>query len=123
MHIVCTDLYIYMHYVSFIYKARLYNRSYLPLYSGWNGVHLRLSRKVTHVFYQLFDSKMADDNQLWSLQKLKNYLRWSVKSVTRTEPEPEIDGNVPNRKSFIVIFFNFTMFFKNLIIYCVFLYT
>ena len=30
----------------------------------------------------------------------------------------------PNRKSFIVeIFFNFTMFCKNLFIYCVFLYT
>jgi hypothetical protein len=38
--------------------------------------------------------------------------------------EPEIDGNVPNGKSFIVdIFFNFTMFFKNFFIYCVFLYT
>ena len=32
------------------------------------------SRKVAHVFYQLFDSKMADGDQLWSVPKLKNYL-------------------------------------------------
>ena len=29
------------------------------------------SRKVVHVFYQLFDSKMADDGDLWSVPNLK----------------------------------------------------
>ena len=29
-----------------------------------NGVHLSHSRKVAHVYYQLFDSKMADGDQL-----------------------------------------------------------
>ena len=32
------------------------------------------SRKVAHVFYQLFDSKMADDGDLWSVPNLKKYL-------------------------------------------------
>jgi hypothetical protein len=30
-----------------------------------NGVHLSHSRQVAHVYYQLFDSKMADGDQLW----------------------------------------------------------
>jgi len=38
------------------------------------GFTYAFSRKVAHVFYQLFDSKMTDDYQLWSVQKLKNYL-------------------------------------------------
>jgi hypothetical protein len=29
-----------------------------------NGVHLSHSRQVAHVYYQLFDSKMADGDQL-----------------------------------------------------------
>ena len=30
-----------------------------------NGVHLSHSRQVAHVYYQLFDSKLADGDQLW----------------------------------------------------------
>ena len=30
-----------------------------------NGVHQSHSRQVAHVYYQLFDSKMADGDQLW----------------------------------------------------------
>jgi hypothetical protein len=48
----------------------------------------------------------------------------TLKSENCTFQQPEIDGNVPNRKSFIIdIFFNFTMFCKNFFIYCVFLHT
>ena len=36
-----------------------------------NGVHLSPSRQVAHVYYQLFDSKMADSDQLWSVPKLE----------------------------------------------------
>ena len=36
-----------------------------------NGVHLSHSRQVAHVYYQLFDSKMADGYQLWSVPKLE----------------------------------------------------
>ncbi len=36
-----------------------------------NGVHLSHSRQVAHVYYQLFDSKMADGDQLWSVPKLE----------------------------------------------------
>ena len=36
-----------------------------------NGVHLSHSRHVAHVYYQLFDSKMADGDQLWSMPKLE----------------------------------------------------
>jgi hypothetical protein len=32
------------------------------------------SRQVAHVYYQLFDSKMADGDQLWSVWKLENDL-------------------------------------------------
>jgi hypothetical protein len=32
-----------------------------------NGVYLSHSRQVAHVYYQLFDSKMADGDQLWSV--------------------------------------------------------
>ena len=32
------------------------------------------SRQMVHVYYQLFDSKMADGDQLWSVSKLKNYI-------------------------------------------------
>ena len=45
--------------------------------AGWyfryqvNGVHLSHSLQVAHVCYQLFDSKMADGNQLWSMPKLE----------------------------------------------------
>jgi hypothetical protein len=35
------------------------------------GVHLSHSRQVAHVYYQLFDSKMADGDQLWSVPKLE----------------------------------------------------
>ena len=34
------------------------------LFNGTNGVHLSRSRQVAHVYYQLFDSKMADGDQL-----------------------------------------------------------
>ena len=36
-----------------------------------NGVHLSHSRQMAHVYYQLFDSKMADGDQLWSVPKLE----------------------------------------------------
>jgi hypothetical protein len=36
-----------------------------------NGVHLSHSRQVAHVYYQLFDSKMADGDQLWSVPRLE----------------------------------------------------
>jgi hypothetical protein len=36
-----------------------------------NGVHLSHSRQVAHVYYQLFDSKMADGDQLWLVPKLE----------------------------------------------------
>ena len=36
-----------------------------------NGVHLSHSRQVAHVYYQLFDSKMADGDPLWSVPKLE----------------------------------------------------
>ena len=36
-----------------------------------NGVYLSHSRQVAHVYYQLFDSKMADGDQLWSMPKLE----------------------------------------------------
>ena len=36
-----------------------------------NGVHLSYFRQVVHVYYQLFDSKMADGDQLWSVPKLE----------------------------------------------------
>jgi hypothetical protein len=36
-----------------------------------NGVHLSHSRQVAHVYYQLFDSKMAHGDQLWSVPKLE----------------------------------------------------
>jgi hypothetical protein len=36
-----------------------------------NGVHLSHSQQVAHVYYQLFDSKMADGDQLWSVPKLE----------------------------------------------------
>jgi hypothetical protein len=36
-----------------------------------NGVHLSHSRQVAHVYYQLFDSKMVDGDQLWSVPKLE----------------------------------------------------
>jgi hypothetical protein len=29
------------------------------------------SRQMAHVYYQLFDSKMADGDQLWSVPKLE----------------------------------------------------
>jgi hypothetical protein len=32
------------------------------------------SRKVVHVFYQLFDSKMENGDQLWTVPKLEQYL-------------------------------------------------
>ena len=32
------------------------------------------SCQVAHVYYQLFDSKMADGDQLWSVPKLENDL-------------------------------------------------
>ena len=35
-----------------------------------NGVHLSHSRQVAHVYYQLFDSMMADGDQLWSVPKI-----------------------------------------------------
>ena len=38
---------------------------------SFNGVHLSHSRQVAHVYYQLFDSKMADGDQLWSVPKLE----------------------------------------------------
>ena len=36
-----------------------------------NGVHLSHFRQVAHVYYQLFDYKMADGDQLWSVPKLE----------------------------------------------------
>jgi hypothetical protein len=30
------------------------------------------SRQVAHVYYQLFDSRIADGDQLWSVSKLEN---------------------------------------------------
>ena len=36
-----------------------------------NGVHLSHSRQMAHVYYQLFDSKMADGDQRWSVPKLE----------------------------------------------------
>ena len=36
-----------------------------------NGVHLSYFRQVVHVYYQVFDSKMADGDQLWSVPKLE----------------------------------------------------
>jgi hypothetical protein len=41
---------------------------YITVY--FNGVHLSHSRQVGHVYYQLFDFKMADGDQLWSVPKL-----------------------------------------------------
>ena len=37
----------------------------------FNGVHLSHSQQVAHVYYQLFDFKMADGDQLWSVPKLE----------------------------------------------------
>jgi hypothetical protein len=36
-----------------------------------SGVHLSHSRQVAHVYYQLFDSKMADGDQQWSVPELE----------------------------------------------------
>ena len=45
--------------------------TFSQVYKVSNGVHLSHSRQVTHVYYQLFDSKMADGDQLWSVPKLE----------------------------------------------------
>ena len=45
-------------------------RIFFPLMI-FNGVRLSYSRQVAHVYYQLFDSKMADGDQLWSVPKLE----------------------------------------------------
>jgi hypothetical protein len=39
--------------------------------SDVNEVHLSHSRQVAHMYYQLFHSKMADGDQLWSVPKLE----------------------------------------------------
>ena len=42
------------------------------------------SRLVAHVYYQLFESKMADGDQLWSRPKFKNdLLRWNASTNGR----------------------------------------
>jgi hypothetical protein len=47
-----------------------------------NGVHLSYFRQVVHVYYQVFDSKMADGDQLWSVPKHEyDLLRRNVKII------------------------------------------
>jgi hypothetical protein len=48
-----------------------FNEVFFSVGATWNGVHLSHSRQVAHVYYQLFDSKMADGDQLWSVPKLE----------------------------------------------------
>ena len=48
-----------------------------------NGVHLSHSRQVAYVYYQLFDSKMADGDQLWSVPKLEYDIRRNASTNVR----------------------------------------
>ena len=64
-----------------------------------NGVHLSHSRQVAHVYYQLFDSKMADGDQLgvsaeariWYTtpecidKSSKNLIDWKVHITLKTQ--------------------------------------
>jgi hypothetical protein len=50
-----------------------------------NGVHLSHSRQVAHVYYQLFDSKMADGDQLWSVPKLEYDPTWDIQQIQNIE--------------------------------------
>ena len=76
----------------FIYLHIMYNLYHILL---CNGVHLSHSRQVAHVYYQLFDSKMADGDQLWTVLKLEydllrrnastNWLDWKVHITPKTQ--------------------------------------
>ena len=63
----------HLHIPDLILKLYGFMRLYMSCFpvDGHNGVRLSHSRQVAHVYYQLFDSKMADGDQLWSMPKLE----------------------------------------------------
>jgi hypothetical protein len=63
-----------------------------------NGVHLSHSRQVAHVYYQLFDSKMAGGDQLWSVPKLEYDLLLRRNASTNGRKTDLIERYILHRK-------------------------
>ena len=88
-------------------------------------VSLTVARRVFSINIYILTSKLQLLTLFFLIISIFKTAKWKLPhrkkgwSVIKCNPNPN-----PNRKSFIVdIFFNFTMFFKNVFIYCVFLYT
>ena len=80
-----------------------------------NGVHLSHSRQVAHVYYQLFDFKMADGDQLWSVPKL-DYDLLRRKASTNGRKTDMIERYILHRKpkhTIYVRFFSILLYLLN----------